>query len=230
MPHSEEQRKSPFRSKLDLEEVLELLSNTADGVYATDPDGIILLWNQSAEEILGFQKEEVIGKRCYELLVGRDSAGNLLCFKGCAVLTMASRHQPIRNYNSEMMTKDRRKIWLNTSILLVSGRGWGSPMSVHLFRPISPPHRTGGQPLPMVPPSQTGADGKQPSARSPLTRREAEVLSLLGQGLAAKEIANHLNISSETARTHIQNILKRFQVHSKLEAVILAWQQGLLQG
>ncbi len=240
MRRSKKRKRSLSRSKFEVKEVLELLSNTADGMFATDADGKILLWNRSAQEILGFQTEEVVGKRCHELLSAQDPAGNLFCFKGCSVLTMARRHQLVRNYNTEMMTKTKRKVWLNTSILLVSGRGWGGSLIVHLFRPISPPHWTGGQLLPIIPARPDAPkSGKQaprtnqaipPLDRSPLTRRETEVLTLLGQGLGAKEIADQLSISPETARTHIQKILKKLQVHSKLEAVVLALRLGLLQG
>lgn len=234
----QKQKKSPSRSKLDLQEILELLSNTADGVFATDADGKILLWNRSAQEILGFQTEEVVGKHCHELLSAQDPAGNLFCFKGCSVLTMARRHQLIRNYNTEMTTKTKSKVWLNTSILLISGRGPGDSLVVHLFRPIASP--LDGRPASV---DHSRPPGQRPRAesrslgkpdhvtldRSPLTRRETEVLTLLGQGLGAKEIADQLGISPETARTHIQKILGKLDAHSKLDAVLHALRQGLLQ-
>jgi len=51
-----------------------------DGVYITDPDRRILFWNKGAEEITGYSKEEVLGKKCADnLLVHSDLAGNKLC-------------------------------------------------------------------------------------------------------------------------------------------------------
>jgi DNA-binding NarL/FixJ family response regulator len=60
-----------------------------------------------------------------------------------------------------------------------------------------------------------------------LTAREREVLSLLAQGGDNDSIAQALVISPQTARTHIQNVLVKLVVHSRLEAAALAIQNGL---
>jgi DNA-binding NarL/FixJ family response regulator len=54
-----------------------------------------------------------------------------------------------------------------------------------------------------------------------LTMRERDVLALLVEGLGTEAIAEHLVISPETARTHVQNLLEKLGVHSRLEAVAL---------
>jgi DNA-binding NarL/FixJ family response regulator len=56
---------------------------------------------------------------------------------------------------------------------------------------------------------------------SRLTRREREVLALLVEGADNDLVAQRLVISPETARTHIQNILSKLDVHSRLEALAL---------
>lgn len=55
-----------------------------------------------------------------------------------------------------------------------------------------------------------------------LTAREAEILSLLVQGLSYKMIANRCFISLPTVNSHIQNIYEKLQVHSAVEAVTKA--------
>lgn len=62
---------------------------------------------------------------------------------------------------------------------------------------------------------------------SRLTRREREVLGLLSEGMSNEGIAQALVISPETARTHIQNVLGKLGVHSRLEAAAFARQNGL---
>jgi DNA-binding NarL/FixJ family response regulator len=61
-----------------------------------------------------------------------------------------------------------------------------------------------------------------------LTQREKEVLALLAEGADNEAIARALVISPQTARTHIQNILGKLNVHSRLEAAAIAMQNGLL--
>ena len=53
-----------------------------------------------------------------------------------------------------------------------------------------------------------------------LTRREVEILSKLAQGSLYKEIADSMNISLDTVRTHLQHIYNKLQVHSRTEAVL----------
>jgi two-component system NarL family response regulator len=55
-----------------------------------------------------------------------------------------------------------------------------------------------------------------------LTPRELEVLGLLVEGMSSKDIAGTLSISTNTVRTHIENILTKLQVRSRLEAVAFA--------
>ncbi|WP_347374140.1 response regulator transcription factor [Aequorivita sp. Q41] len=52
-----------------------------------------------------------------------------------------------------------------------------------------------------------------------LSTREVEVLEHLSKGLSYTVIANHLFLSPSTVRKHIENIYKKLQVHSKIEAV-----------
>ena len=56
-------------------------------------------------------------------------------------------------------------------------------------------------------------------AIEPLTSRELEVLRALSEGLSSPDISERLSISRNTLRTHVQNIMSKLHVHSKLEAV-----------
>ena len=69
---------------------------------------------------------------------------------------------------------------------------------------------------------QGDVDGEQ------LTQREIEILRLLARGRDTQAIADELTISSNTVRTHLQNIFGKLGAHSKLEAVSLANRRGLL--
>jgi DNA-binding NarL/FixJ family response regulator len=60
----------------------------------------------------------------------------------------------------------------------------------------------------------------------PLSKREHEIVALLADGWAALNIAARLNLSHATVRNHIQNALRRLEVHSQVEIVALALRNG----
>jgi DNA-binding NarL/FixJ family response regulator len=73
-------------------------------------------------------------------------------------------------------------------------------------------------------------DWEGPSVLRQLTPREREVLGLLAKGISGRDIAERLFLSRNTVRTHIQNILTKLQVHSRLQAAALATRLGILNG
>ena len=69
-------------------------------------------------------------------------------------------------------------------------------------------------------------DSKPPEAK--ITPRQAEVLKLVAKGFTNKEIAGLLNISPESVKEHIANILIRLDASSRSEAVAIAMSEGWL--
>lgn len=65
------------------------------------------------------------------------------------------------------------------------------------------------------------------SVRSALTRRESEVLRLLSQGLTQHEIASRLSIKPKTVATHIEHVLQKLGVHSRAQAVAVAFRDDV---
>src|SRR6266511_2711756 len=63
-----------------------------------------------------------------------------------------------------------------------------------------------------------------------LTKRELEVLELLAQGQTQAQIASALVISPKTVASHVQRILAKLGVHSRAQAVALAYQSGAIRG
>ena len=72
------------------------------------------------------------------------------------------------------------------------------------------------------------SDGFVELLSSSLTPREREVLQMLARGNRGKDIARELAISVNTVRTHVQSILTKLQVHSRLEAAAFAVRHGLV--
>jgi PAS domain S-box-containing protein len=61
-----------------------------------------------------------------------------------------------------------------------------------------------------------------------LTPRQREVLGYLAMGTSTADIASELHLSKETVRNHVRQLLRALGVHSRLEAVAVAHNQGLL--
>ena len=73
------------------------------------------------------------------------------------------------------------------------------------------------------------ATDERPQMPSPrLTDREMEVLKLVAQGLNNRDIAKQLFISENTVKNHIRNILEKLHLHSRMEAVVYAVREKLL--
>jgi DNA-binding NarL/FixJ family response regulator len=64
-------------------------------------------------------------------------------------------------------------------------------------------------------------------AESQLTERETEVLRLVAKGLSYKDIAERLFISHRTVQNHVQNTLRKLQLHNRVHLVRYAMEQGL---
>ena len=72
-------------------------------------------------------------------------------------------------------------------------------------------------------------DEKQQLPTPRLTDREMEVLKLVAKGFNNRDIAKELYISENTVKNHIRNILEKLHLHSRMEAVVYAVREKLLE-
>lgn len=99
--------------------------------------------------------------------------------------------------------------------------------SVHRGDFVVPPSMLGELLTTLV--NQGGRTNDSIKTLSKLTRREREVLALLADGSNKDAIAEALAISPQTARTHVQNILAKLGLHSRLEAAAFARKHPILK-
>ena len=73
------------------------------------------------------------------------------------------------------------------------------------------------------------AEDRQQFPAPALTSREIEVLRLVAKGMSNREIAEELYISENTVKNHVRNILEKLHLHSRMEAVVYAVREKLLE-
>lgn len=215
--------------------LFESLKNAADGAFVVDEDLRIICWNSAAEAILGIDSDCAIGQFCYQLLHGCDERSRLICKARCWVLKLALESIPVPNYDLQVKTKHGDNRWVNMSIFTYRlSDSDDKKMIVHLFHELN--HQTVNEKLLThlvnavkryeYMPSKNGGEMK-PHLET-LTPREHETLTLLAKGNSTSEIGERLSISQNTVRNHVQHILQKFQVHSRLEAVTYALKNDLI--
>jgi DNA-binding NarL/FixJ family response regulator len=70
---------------------------------------------------------------------------------------------------------------------------------------------------------------EQPAALAELTPRELEVLRLVARGFSNGEIARQLFVGDATVKTHVARIFAKLDLHDRAQAVVLAYESGLIQ-
>ncbi len=218
-------------------DLLDLLASGSPPAFATDADDRIVFWNKGAEELLGQRAERVLGRPCYVVVGGRDIFGNRFCYKRCPVSSATLDGEPVKGYEFAISPPGETSRSFNVTIVQVPGNRPETFTIVHLLQPIEQSSRVAAllrhfntsrmavedALSPLLPP--LSEEEEDP----PLTDREREILKWVAGGLQNKEIAMKLEISLATVRNHIHKILEKLEVHSKLEAVSLAFRRGWVE-
>jgi two-component system NarL family response regulator len=193
---------------LGVEPDIEVVGEAGDGLTATDlavstmPDVVLLdvrMPKRSGLQACMRIKEEVPSTRIIMLTVS-DEEGDL--------------YEAVKNGASGYLLKDSSIEEVAQAIRVVAeGQSLISPsMAVKLIDEFKEMSRSDRDQV--------------PTPR--LTERELEVLRLVAKGLNNREAAKELFISENTVKNHVRNILEKLQLHSRMEAVMYAVREKLL--
>jgi PAS domain S-box-containing protein len=209
---------------------------TQDGVFSVDLSQRIVSWSPSAERLLGLRSEDVIGKRCYDVIGGRDSFNHRYCRRGCPVSANASRGRPTGDFDVQSTLPNGERRWLNMSIVFPKDREPGFQV-LHLFRDVTRRRQVeefAQRVSSALREFMTDDSGELSVAASPsvplprLSRRESQVLRLLAAGMSTEQIADTLSVQPITARNHISRVISRLGVANRLQAVVYASEHRLI--
>jgi DNA-binding NarL/FixJ family response regulator len=193
---------------LDAEDCIEVVGEAGDGVAAAElaaaavPDIILMdvrMPTRSGIEACVAIKEVAPTARIIMLTVSDDEA---------------DLYDAVKNGASGYLLKDSSIDEVAQAIRLVAdGQSLISPsMATKLLEEFK----------------QMSRSGREHVSGPRLTDRELEVLNLVAQGLNNRDIAKRLYISENTVKNHVRNILEKLQLHSRMEAVMYAVREKLL--
>ncbi|HZP61797.1 MAG TPA: PAS domain S-box protein [Terriglobales bacterium] len=214
------------------QELFELLEGTADAAFSVTDEGEICSWNKAAEKLLGYSRAEALHKTCQGLLQGRGTLGTQVCGESCSIRDCAAKHIPVPNYDLEVKTRSKRRIWVNVSTLVYQNFPNRRRLIVHLAHDITE-RRKHEELLRRVATLSKQLAGipdliGRPAPVSPLSEQEREILYLFSVGKSSTEIARSLRITLQTLRNHLHHINRKLHTHNRLAAVTHAVQRKLL--
>ena len=223
---------------MSLDDILQSLLSAADGVFVIDGEQRIIHWNPAAQQLLWHTRDEVIGRDCWEILDTGDGGVAAGASGNRRATAVALAGSPVPNYDTCVRTRSGQPRWINLSLLtLIASKNQETWLAAVLFRDATQKklnEQCAAQVHEAVSRLQNGILASSCTGESvtppggSLTGREREVLTLLARGLNTGDIANALMVSPATTRNHIQSILTKLQVHSRLEAVAYAMERGLV--
>ena len=219
--------------------IVAMLSKADFGVYAMSLDQRIVFWNRSAERILGYTANEVVGRHCYEVVAGLTEEGlTPACLGGCPSMRALQAGSVPGSARMRVLCSTGERRTVSITPMVISGAVSDAPLLVHLFED---PEEQGSSDTTLSEMrqglSRDGVDivSDRPAAASAstaaaaLTRRELEVLKLVALGRGTADIAEEMGISQHTVRNHVRHFRGKLNASTKLEAVLTALRQGILE-
>src|SRR5215470_5454691 len=117
-------------------EALDRIARSGEAVFAIDPSDRIILWNKKCEELLGRPAKSVLGKRCYDVMGGRDESGNIYCYRNCPVAFQAREKpaDPVHRFPLSVQSPSGAPQWIEVSMFAIPSYHPALSTVVHVLR------------------------------------------------------------------------------------------------
>ena len=219
--------------------IFAVLEEADIGAYAVSLDQAVVFWNRAAERILGHSPEDVIGRRCYELVAGtRPGALTPSCLQGCPSIRALQAGQIPAAVSLQMLTASGERKAVFVTPMVVASANQDAPLLIHVLddRPEAAAAEQSAAAVRGELRDQGAdviSDHPVETPHSPeavrLAPRELEVLRLVALGRGTHQMADELGISPHTVRNHVRHFRRKLNARTKLEAVLTAIRLGILQ-
>jgi DNA-binding CsgD family transcriptional regulator len=182
-------------------ELFALLDCTADAAYTVTSSGKICSWNAAAERLLGYLKDDVIGRNIDAVLQARDAPSGARTWVNISTIIFDNRRTGDRLF--VRLARDITQRVRNDALVL---------------RVLESARQLVAQ----------ADDATDYTPTAPLSDQELRVLKLFAEGRNSTAIARALKISPQTLRNHLHHINEKLGTHTRLEAVTHAQRRGLI--
>jgi PAS domain S-box-containing protein len=92
--------------------LLDIVEHSSDGIYTVGPDRTVRSWNAAMVALTGYEEDEAVGQKCFNLLRARDGDGVDMCAADCPILAAAaSGHEEVRD--ASVLNKEGLARWIN---------------------------------------------------------------------------------------------------------------------
>src|SRR5215208_5503400 len=93
-------------------QLLDIVEHSSDGIYTVGADRAVKSWNAAMVALTGYQEDEAVGQKCFNLLRARDGDGVDMCAADCPILAAAnSGHEEVRD--ASVLNKEGLARWIN---------------------------------------------------------------------------------------------------------------------
>jgi len=225
----------PMKIERPMKNIPDWLSHSIDAMFAIDGNQQVTFWNQACEDLTGVPAVDAIGSSCHEILQGHEPSGRPFCKPNCPLSQLAKGGPSPTSFSIRIPSGEEGKIQLNVGTMLIPSPVDQEWMVVHFMRRGHCKSSAGLSAQGGLHRNIDGMGHVQGTAGHSsrglglLTERERDVLCLLADGLTTDAISQHLHISLTTVRNHIQRLMAKLNVHSRIEAVNCARQHQRLR-
>lgn len=218
-----------------MSDIEHFVHGTACPAFAVNSSSEVIAWNQAAETVLGIAKKDALGGICCDLIKGKDECGPV-CSRDCILIRCASHQGSAPEFDLKIRVGGKDK-WFGVTPVIVEAGRYEGPMVIHILRQndvrkrlenlvrdylVSETDLAEDQAAEVLTSTRSVVTG------AGLTKREVEVLGLIALGMTSRIIGLELGISTATVNNHTQNLLRKLNCHSRIEAVHKAERAGLI--